>query len=956
MKTSKPPKLDRLQTCLANLTRPSELSTQCRVLSVVMLALVGILLITSIQSLRISHRDVESTLQQQASSQLGYLLHAVSDAVVARDYGVILSHLRTHVEKGDLLEAAYIDRGGYALHEWADGSQADRPEWFASMLRLKKLSADRAIVIGGTHYGQIHIQLSPHAYEDLLWHLDSRLFVWFTVSFLLLGWLIHALLKINLKGFFQIQTVARRFEAGDYSARATLKSGHPPEIRETEMAFNHMGEAVGNLLNALKEHKKAIDHAAIVSETDLNGAITYVNDRFCEVSGYPREELIGQNHRIINSGWHDPEFFHDMWNTITQGRIWNGELCNLAKDGRQYWTESTITPILGEDGLPHKYLSIRFDVTQRKRSEATVKEEKERWQVTLFSINDAVIIVDADNQVGYLNPAAEVMLEVALEDAQSRPLKQLFRLARNEAGEAMSSSTHASANHDDALFKMDTPPLRAKTGSVWLQTPSGNHLAVSYSCAPLTGNGGYGAIYVLRDETEKKQLLDSLREMAFHDALTTLPNRRAVEGRLSRALRTAREESQQHAFCYIDLDHFKLVNDTCGHSVGDILLATVAQNMRKVLPENAYLGRLGGDEFGLILFDTQPEQVKSVCARIIRCIREYPFEHKGRRFNLGACVGVSMITGQSTTIENLMIQADMACYRAKAEGSGRIRVYEADEVGFRRLEKEMGWAADFSKALESGQFMPYRQLIQTVSTAGKSHYEVLIRVRRPNGEVEGPGSLLLALERYSQAPILDRWMTEKVIDYLSRTPEDQSVYFINLSGKTLVDESFLDTVNELLDRYQLPGSRIGFEITETAAVVNLENAQRLILGLRGRGCQFALDDFGQEASSFSYLKCLPADFIKVDGAFVRGMANDKRDQAIVRSIAQLARSFGMQTVAEQVETAEVAAMLTEMGVDYLQGYQIHRPEPLPNWYHLPKQVHPETAVKGADRTSIRLLT
>jgi len=943
MKTSTPPKLDRLQPCLANLTRPSELSTQCRVLSVVMLTLVGILVITSIQSLRISHRDVESTLQQQSSSQLAYLLHAVSDAATVQDYNAIQSHLRAYVGRGDLLEAAYIDREGHALRERAGRPPADRPEWFARMLRLKTLSADSAIVIGGTHYGHIHILLSPHTYEDLLWHLDSQLFIWFTVSFLLLGWLIHALLKINLKGFFHLQTAARQFEAGDYSARVTFKPGHPPELRETGLAFNHMGEAVGNLFNALKEHKKAIDHAAIVSETDLNGNISYVNDRFCEVSGYTREELIGQNHRIINSGWHDPEFFRDMWNTITQGRIWNGELRNLAKDDRQYWTECTITPILGEDGLPHKYLSIRFDVTQHKLSEAAVIEEKERWKITLFSINDAVIIADANNQVNYLNPAAEAMLEVALEDAQSRPLKQLFQLARNEAGEATS------------ILKMDTPPLRGKTGSVWLQTPSGNHLAISYSCAPLSGNGGYGAIYILRDETEKKQLLDSLREMAFHDVLTTLPNRRAVEGRLSRALRTACEEAQQHAFCYIDLDHFKLVNDTCGHSVGDILLATVAQNMQKVLPENAYLGRLGGDEFGLILFDTQPEQVKSVCARVIRCIREHPFEHKGRRFNLGACVGVSMITSQSTTIEDLMIQADMACYRAKAEGSGRIRVYEADEVGFRRLEKEMGWAADFSKALESGQFMPYRQLIQAVSPTGKSHYEVLIRVQRPNGEVEGPGSLLLALERYSQAPILDRWMTEKVIDYLARTPEDQSVYFINLSGKTLVDESFLDTVYELLDRYQLPGSRIGFEITETAAVVNLENAQRLILGLRGRGCQFALDDFGQEASSFSYLKCLPADFIKVDGAFVRGMANDKRDQAIVRSIAQLARSFGMQTVAEQVETAEIAAMLAEMGLDYLQGYHIHRPEPLPNWYHLPKRVHPETSVKEADRTSIRSL-
>ncbi|MDP3123974.1 MAG: EAL domain-containing protein, partial [Thiobacillus sp.] len=378
--------------------------------------------------------------------------------------------------------------------------------------------------------------------------------------------------------------------------------------------------------------------------------------------------------------------------------------------------------------------------------------------------------------------------------------------------------------------------------------------------------------------------------------------------------------------------------DTCGHSVGDSLLKNITQTMKEALPEQAYLGRLGGDEFGLILFDTEPRDAIEICRQLVQRIRDFRFEHNGRRFTLGACAGIAPITAVAATTSGIMIQADMACYRAKSEGSGRVMLYEADEVGFRRLEAEMGWAADFAQALEANQFLPYRQLIQPASPGGQPHYEVLIRWQR-NGQIEGPAKLLPALERYGQAPILDRWMLEAVISYLASQPDDQAVYFINLSGKTVADESFLGIVCALLDRYGVAGERLGFEVTETAAVVNLEDAQRLIHGLRERGCQFALDDFGRDASSFFYLKHLPADYLKIDGAFVRGMLDDRRDQAIVRSIAKLASDFGMRSIAEQVEDADMAALLRDIGVDYLQGYHIHRPEAFPGWQAVTRLPH-----------------
>jgi len=883
-----------------------------------LLILIAMLILAGQQALQIARHDANAALRVQASAQLAALSQAVAGPAVLRDYPALQAQLKIPVSQGALRYVEYTAPNGYALREEAPAQRADRPGWFAALTGLAIPVMQETLVVGGVSCGQLMIQLSSHAYEDFLWHLGTRLFLLLATAFALLGWLTHVLLRINLRDLTRLRANARQIEAGDYSARLPIRASSPPELKETAHAFNHMSPALERLLTDHNEQQKAIDSTASVTEADLAGNITFANHLFCLISGYTRQELLGQNHRVINSGWHDAGFFAQLWETISSGRTWHGEICNRAKDGRLFWTASTIIPIKDDDGLPQKYLSIRFDITQRKLDEASLSAEKERWQVTLQSINDAVIVTNSRNEVTYLNPTAEALLDIAQEEAQSVPLQDLMQL--DQLGD------------DDApaCFLSPALPARSKSGSASMKTREGKNLAISYSCAPLSDNGGFGAVYVLRDETEKKQLLDSLREMAFHDTLTTLPNRRAIEGRLVRALRTARDHAQQHAFCYIDLDQFKLVNDTCGHSVGDALLLDIAQTMKAALPDQAFLGRLGGDEFGLILFDTQPEEASTVCRQLLQRIRDFRFEHQGRRFTLGACAGIALITETATTAGDIMIRADMACYRAKSEGSGRVMLYEADEIGFRRMEAEMGWAADFAQALESNQFLPYRQLIQPTSHNDQPHYEVLVRWQR-NGVIEGPAKLLPALERYGQAPILDRWMLEAVISYLAAQPDDKAVYFINLSGKTVADRSFLDTVCHLLDHYGVAGERLGFEVTETAAVVNLADAQRLILGLRERGCQFALDDFGRDASSFFYLKHLPADFLKIDGAFVRGMLDDRRDQAIVRSIAQLARDFGMHSVAEQVENVEIAALLRDMGVDYLQGYHIHRPEALPHW-------------------------
>jgi diguanylate cyclase (GGDEF)-like protein/PAS domain S-box-containing protein len=898
--------------------RPSALGARVRVAGAFVLVLVPMLLLATQQTLQLARQNAEAALRLQADAALGTLSGLAAEAAVARDYRALEARIGEDVEAGRLRSATFSGADGLTVSRRLPASRAERPEWFARVAALEAPLAQQAIVVGGIRHGALAVQPSTHAHEDFLWQLGTRLALLISLATAALGWLTHRLLTPGRRDLAALQAAAHRVGQGDCDVHLPVRSGSPSELQDTVRAFNGMSAALSRLLADLREQRKALDSTFGVIEADPSGAITHANPSYCILSGYTRAELVGRHCHFMGSGVHDGAFFAGLWDTLSGGRTWRGELCNRARDGRLFWTWSTILPIAGDDGKPVKYLSVHLDITRSKQDEAALSDDRQRWQITLQSINDAVIVTDAFNRVDYLNPTAESLLGLAYEEAQSRALKDLIQLdsSGGEDGPVCFMSAH--------------PPRHGRTGSTRLRTRLGQCLDVSFSCAPLAGRGSSGAIYVLRDETEKRQLLDSMREMAFHDTLTKLPNRRAVEGRLARALRTARDADQQHAFCYIDLDQFKLVNDTCGHAVGDALLMDIAQTMKDALPGHAYLGRLGGDEFGLILFDTLPADAIEVCRQLVQRIRDFRFEHKGRRFTLGACAGVAPIAQSATTAGDLMVQADMACYRAKSEGSGRVLLYEADEVGFRRLETEMGWAADFAQALEGNQFLPYRQLIQPARPGGQAHYEVLIRWQR-NGVVEGPAKLLPALERYGQAPILDRWMVEAVISYLAAHPDERAVYFINLSGKTVADETFLGTVCHLLDHFGVDGERVGFEVTETAAVVNLEDAQRLIQGLRQRGCQFALDDFGRDASSFFYLKHLPADFLKIDGAFVRGMLHDRRDQSIVRSIAQLASDFGMHSVAEQVEDADMAALLRDMGVDYLQGYHVHRPEPLPRW-------------------------
>ena len=558
------------------------------------------------------------------------------------------------------------------------------------------------------------------------------------------------------------------------------------------------------------------------------------------------------------------------------------------------------------------------------RNEATLFRQKERVEVTLNSIGDGVITTDAEGNVEYINQVASKLTGFTNKKAQGLKLFEVLTLVNDEGYPPTENPVLKAISEDRIIDDYE---------SMTLVRGEGENYAVELTAAPIDDYDGstVGAVLVFRNMTAIRDMANQMAYQATHDSLTRLINRDEFERRLVEAINSSRANNSQHVLCYMDLDQFKVINDTCGHIAGDEMLKQLTVLLHRKVRKSDTLARLGGDEFGILFLECKLEKAKQIIEVLRSAINEFRFVWGDKSFEVGASFGVVSIDRESGGLTEIMSAADSACFVAKDLGRNRVQTYEPDDKVLSQRRGEMQWLSRIRNALENDLFqLFYQKIVPLQKKSAEYNIELLIRMIDETGNIIPPMAFIPAAERYDLMPAIDRWVVKNAFfqlqQYQTYNPHGNYYWTINISGNSLSDMKFMDFVLEQSEARKLNNTRVCFEITETAAVSNLSDATKLITALKAQGFRFELDDFGSGLSSFNYLKNLPVDFLKIDGSFVKDMLEDPIDHAMVDSINQIGHILKLETIAEFVENKETLQNLKELGVDYAQGYAVHKPE------------------------------
>ncbi|CAN5285139.1 hypothetical protein BH24PSE2_BH24PSE2_16740 [soil metagenome] len=593
------------------------------------------------------------------------------------------------------------------------------------------------------------------------------------------------------------------------------------------------------------------------------------------------------------------------------------------RSGEWRWVLSRAKALQDAQGRLKRLVGVELDITERKLYEEALFREKESAQITLQSIGDGVVTTDAACMVEYLNPVAEELTGWKLDDVSGRPVDEIFRGFHEETCEPIENPL--------AVAIRRARPIKSMRPTLLIRR-DGNELYIESTAAPIQDGSGKvsGGVLVFHDVSESRELNRRLSYHASHDILTGLVNRREFENRLERALKSAKARETSYAICYLDLDQFKIINDSCGHSAGDALLGQLGALLKSKIRWRDTLARLGGDEFGLLLQSCSLDEAMNTAEMLREAVRDFKFVWDDRTFRLSASVGVVPLAADNEEVATILSAVDSACAAAKEAGRNRIHSYAENDIDLMRRRREMQWAARINNALEESRFELFRQTILPLQINDEgSHYELLLRMRDESGGLVAPDLFISAAERYGITPNIDRWVVANAFRWLVSEADERerlALCSINLSGQSLNDDKFLPFVIDQFQRSGLEGAKICFEITETAAIASYSQANRFIQSLKELGCKFALDDFGTGLSSFGYLKHFPVDFLKIDGSFVKEILHDPIDREMVRSINEIGHLTGKQTIAEFAENEEIITMLRGIGVDYAQGYGVSEPK------------------------------
>ena len=543
-------------------------------------------------------------------------------------------------------------------------------------------------------------------------------------------------------------------------------------------------------------------------------------------------------------------------------------------------------------------------------------------------LSEAVVATDGAGRITYINAAASRLMKLPSAQALGRNLEDVVNLVEEGDRRLLAEPIRQALGSGIAVNLGRRALLVART--------DGSERSIELSASPIRAAGGRlsGALVLLHDVSELRGIARQMSYQATHDALTGLVNRPEFERRLQEAAESGHRGDGQHVLCCLDLDRFKVVNDTSGHVAGDSVLREVAKVLRDAVRDSDTVARLGGDEFGMLLIGCPLEKARQIADDVCRAVGDHRFVWRDKIFNLGVSVGLVEISRESGAPEELLVAADSACYVAKKRGSGRVAVYSAHDEALARHSGEIQWLQKLQTALRENRFQLYQQPIVAAygDDTGGPAMEVFVRLGDEDSEQIPPAEFVRAAERYRLMGLVDRWVVQTTLAALGRGAlpvSPRRCVAINVSGQTLADPDFLEFVVECLDSTGVSPSQVCFELSESAVVANIEHARRFVGVLHGMGCRFALDDFGSGVGSFSNLRSLPMDYLKIEGSFMRNLARDTVNQAMVTAMIELARKLNFKVIAEQVEDSAAMEVARRMGIDYMQGYAIARPKPLP---------------------------
>jgi diguanylate cyclase (GGDEF)-like protein/PAS domain S-box-containing protein len=715
----------------------------------------------------------------------------------------------------------------------------------------------------------------------------------------------------------------------DASVGRRLSVPRDADAAQLAHTINRLFDALGERDEKIQERDRLFtDFARTLPEIVIvhDEKILLANESAASLIGLESQQLIGRDVADLVRPAYRALFRNTMAKRLSGENVPRRleiQLINGNEAGLWVEAQSSNIEFHGHPAI----LTVARDISHRKSLEVSLSRSKRQAQYTLESIAEGVITTDNDGKIDYMNQAAETSIGTNRDDATGHRIGELFTLVDDADRRPLG----------DPVERCLAMRRRVNMGRrAVMVTADGEHEhSVEITASPIRGPGNSisGTVVVFHDVGEIRGLTRRMSYQATHDPLTGLVNRREFERRLDEAMDDAHAEEAVHMLFYMDLDRFKAVNDSCGHMAGDNMLREVANLIKEQVRDSDFVGRLGGDEFGALLIGCPIEKARQIASDICNAIADYRFVWKDKIFNIGISIGLVEISHISGTLQDVMSAADSACYVAKQEGRGKVHVYSARDEAIARERGEIQWLRRLQTALHEDKFMLAVQPIIAMSGGVDSGpaLEVLIRLPDSHGRPADTAEFLRPAERYQLMPQIDRWVVNAALTAMAsgeiKIASGRSCA-LNLSGQTLGDESFLSFVVEALDRTGVTPSSICFEVTEKAILSNVQHAQRFIEVLHGIGCEFSLDDFGSGMGSFSSLKHLPIDYLKIDGTYTRNLQADEVNQEMVMAMIKLARTMQFRIVAEEVEHQEDFDWLRSVGVDFVQGHFVERPMPL----------------------------